>query len=192
MRRISNRCGLALALILALAACATPPARNEGDPATSWRSAPEPAKGLEEPADIGADRSADVVMLAMHFVDLPYLPGGQQSASGFDCSGFTRHVFEQSLGVLLPRQADEQARAPALQAVRREQLRPGDLVFFNTLGPRYSHVGIYIGDGRFIHAPRSGTRIRLESLTAEYWARRFTGARRPASRPQTQDPEVAG
>lgn len=129
-------------------------------------------------------------MAALHFLDLPYRAGGQQAESGFDCSGFTRHVFEQSLGLQLPRQADEQARAPGLHAVGREQLRAGDLVFFNTLGPAYSHVGIYIGDARFIHAPRAGTRIRVESLAAGYWARRFTGARRPA--PQTQSPAIAG
>ena len=83
------------------------------------------------------------------------LPPRRHSAeTGFDCSGFTRHVFETSLGLVLPRRADEQAAAPGLVAVKREDLQPGDLVFFNTLRRTFSHVGIYIGDNRFIHAPR--------------------------------------
>jgi cell wall-associated NlpC family hydrolase len=179
MRRLATRCTVGLLLITTLAACTTPPVAGDAlRPSGDW-SLPD-----------GPDRSADVVMAALQFVDLPYRPGGQHAESGFDCSGFTRHVFEQSLGVRLPRQVDDQARASGLQAVARGQLRAGDLVFFNTLGPTYSHVGIYIGESRFIHAPRAGTRIRVESLASDYWARRFTGARRPA--PQAQGPTTAG
>jgi cell wall-associated NlpC family hydrolase len=193
MHRPSNRCGFTFVLILSLAACATPPSSLESDSGAGSMSAQPPERNDREPVTgRGSDRSADVVMVAMHYLDLPYRSGGQESESGFDCSGFTRQVFEQSLGVLLPRQADEQARAAGLHTVRREQLRAGDLVFFNTLGRTYSHVGIYIGDARFIHAPRSGTRIRVESLASDYWARRFTGARRPVPRPQIQDPLIAG
>jgi len=185
MRRSSICRGFVYALGLLLAACATPPPTTAIDTIAGQRSD-------QRSLAASPDRSVDVVIVAMHFLDLPYRPGGQEFESGFDCSGFTRQVFGQSLGILLPRQADEQARAPGFVDVRREQLRAGDLVFFNTLGRTYSHVGIFIGDGRFIHAPRAGTKIRVESLTASYWARRFTGARRPIQHSPTQDPVIAG
>ena len=92
----------------------------------------------------------------MDFVGVRYRRGGTSAETGFDCSGFTRHVFEMSLGLVLPRRADEQAARPACVAVKRDDLQPGDLVFFNTLQRTFSHVGIYIGDNRFIHAPRHG------------------------------------
>lgn len=126
-------------------------------------------------------RAGDVVLTALTYLDTPYRAGGQSVDAGFDCSGFTRQVYAQSLGVALPRQADEQAQASGLQNVRRDDLRPGDLVFFNTLRRTYSHVGIYLGEGRFVHAPRPGAQVRVEQMTISYWARRFTGARRHAA-----------
>ena len=83
-----------------------------------------------------------------------------------------------SLGLVLPRRVDEQAAAPGLVAVRREELQPGDLVFFNTLKRTFSHVGIYLGDNRFIHSPRPGKLVRTDDLSFAYWSKRFTGARR--------------
>ncbi|WP_442909320.1 C40 family peptidase [Ideonella sp. BN130291] len=124
------------------------------------------------------DRASDLVMSAMNFLGVPYRRGGNSAEDGFDCSGFTRHVFDRSLGLLLPRRADEQARAPGLFTVKREELKPGDLVFFNTLKRTFSHVGIYVGEGKFIHAPRSGSEVRIEDMRDSYWAKRFTGARR--------------
>jgi hypothetical protein len=124
------------------------------------------------------DRASSMVVAAMGLVGVRYQRGGTSADGGFDCSGFTRHVFETSLGLILPRKVDEQASAPGLIEVRRDELRPGDLVFFNTLRRTFSHVGIYIGDNRFIHAPRSGKLIRTESMNFAYWADRFTGARR--------------
>jgi cell wall-associated NlpC family hydrolase len=124
------------------------------------------------------DRASDMVVAAMNFVGVRYRRGGTSAATGFDCSGFTRQVFEMSVGLVLPRRVDEQAVAPGLVAVKREDLKPGDLVFFNTLKRTFSHVGIYIGDNRFIHAPRTGQRVRTEDLSFAYWAKRFTGARR--------------
>ena len=114
----------------------------------------------------------------MDLVGVRYRRGGTSTETGFDCSGFTRHVFETSLGLVLPRRADEQATAAGLVAVKREDLRPGDLVFFNTLKRTFSHVGIYIGDNRFIHSPRPGKNVRTEDMSFAYWAKRFTGARR--------------
>ena len=122
----------------------------------------------------------DVVLTALNFLDRPYRRGGNTAVSGFDCSGFTRHVYEHSLGVVLPRQAEEQASTRGLARVDRGELQPGDLVFFNTLGPRFSHVGIYVGDGKFIHAPKPGSQVRVEEIGGSYWARRYSGARRVA------------
>ena len=124
------------------------------------------------------DRASEMVMAAMNFLGVPYRRGGNSSEQGFDCSGFTRHVFELSIGLVLPRRVDDQASARGLFKVGRDELRPGDLVFFNTLRRTFSHVGIYIGEGKFIHAPRAGAQVRIEDMRQAYWARRFTGARR--------------
>jgi cell wall-associated NlpC family hydrolase len=124
------------------------------------------------------DKASDMVLSAMNFLGVPYRRGGNSAEHGFDCSGFTRHVFEMSLGLVLPRRVDEQASAPGLVKVGREELKPGDLVFFNTLRRTFSHVGIYIGDGKFIHSPRTGAQVRVEDMRYAYWSKRFTGARR--------------
>ncbi|MBP5990439.1 MAG: C40 family peptidase [Piscinibacter sp.] len=124
------------------------------------------------------DKASDMVLSAMNFLGVPYRRGGNSAEQGFDCSGFTRHVFEASLGLVLPRRADEQARASGLMKVKREELKPGDLVFFNTLKRSFSHVGIYIGEGKFIHSPRTGGEVRVEDMRYAYWSKRFTGARR--------------
>lgn len=121
-----------------------------------------------------------MVVSAINFLGVRYRYGGTNAEDGFDCSGFTRYVFENSLGLILPRRAEEQARAPGLLTVKRDELEPGDLVFFNTLKRTFSHVGIYVGEGKFIHAPRSGANVRIEDMRFSYWAKRFTGARRPA------------
>ena len=120
----------------------------------------------------------DMVLSAMSFLGVPYKRGGTSEASGFDCSGFTRHIFEMSVGLVLPRRADEQAKDSSLLAIRRDELKPGDLVFFNTMKRTFSHVGIYVGEGKFIHAPRTGSAVRVEDMRDSYWAKRFTGARR--------------
>ena len=123
------------------------------------------------------DRASELVLSAMNFLGVPYRRGGQ-SEEGFDCSGFTRHIFELSVGLVLPRRADEQAQMPGLLNVTRDDLKPGDLVFFNTLRRSFSHVGIYVGDGKFIHSPRAGGVVRVEDMRIAYWAQRFNGARR--------------
>ena len=144
-------------------------------------------KGLIAAAPAGADdsvvgrlrdRASDMVITAMNFLGVPYRRGGNSADHGFDCSGFTRHVFELSLGLVLPRRADEQAQTTGLVSVQRNELKPGDLVFFNTLRRTFSHVGIYVGEGKFIHAPRAGGEVRVEDMGASYWSKRFTGARR--------------
>jgi cell wall-associated NlpC family hydrolase len=124
------------------------------------------------------EAALSLVGSSMDFLGVPYRRGGSTPQEGFDCSGFTRHVFENSVGLLLPRRANEQARDATLAPVKRDELQPGDLVFFNTLRRAFSHVGIYVGDGEFIHAPRRGAKVRIESMRQPYWAKRFNGARR--------------
>lgn len=143
----------------------------QGGPAAGDPQAPDasPAAG---------DAAAQAVVTAMSFLGVNYRRGGSSIDEGFDCSGFTRHVFDAALGVGLPRRAEEQARAPGLVPVPRSELRPGDLVFFNTLRRAFSHVGIYVGEGKFIHAPRSGAQVRIEDMRISYWSQRFNGARR--------------
>jgi cell wall-associated NlpC family hydrolase len=124
------------------------------------------------------DAASDLAIAALNFIGVPYRRGGESADEGFDCSGFTRHIFEHTLGLALPRRADDQASAPGIMKIARDELRPGDLVFFNTLRRTFSHVGIYLGDGKFIHSPRSGSEVRVEDMRSTYWASRFTGARR--------------
>ena len=124
------------------------------------------------------ETTSELVMTAMNFLGVPYRRGGNDADKGFDCSGFTRHIFENSVGLVLPRRADEQAKDSNLLAVARQELKPGDLVFFNTMRRTFSHVGIYVGGDKFIHAPKPGGEVRVDDMRAAYWDRRFTGARR--------------
>jgi cell wall-associated NlpC family hydrolase len=142
--------------------------------------APANGNGTGKPniAERVRDGASDMVLTAMNFMGVPYKRGGNSEESGFDCSGFTRHIFELSLGLVLPRKADQQAHAPGLVPVKRDELKPGDLVFFNTLKRTFSHVGIYVGEGKFIHSPRAGGEVRVEAMDLAYWKKRFTGARR--------------
>lgn len=144
-------------------------------PTAALGKSPAPSSPLVQRLREGA---SELVMASMNFLGVPYRRGGDSAEGGFDCSGFTRHVFEHTLGLVLPRRAAEQARDDKLATISRDQLKPGDLVFFNTMRRAFSHVGIYIGDGRFIHAPRSGSTVRVDDLQQAYWSRRFDGARR--------------
>jgi NlpC/P60 family len=121
-------------------------------------------------------KASDLVVGAMGFLGVPYRYGGNSAETGFDCSGLVRKVFEQSVGKILPRRADEQASATVV--IDRSDLKPGDLVFFNTMKRAFSHVGIYVGEGKFIHAPRAGGAVRVEDMRVAYWQARFNGARR--------------
>jgi cell wall-associated NlpC family hydrolase len=168
-----------LALCLALAGTAAQAAPNAPDSLAAWLSERGLGRDASPPAT-PRDRRAELVVAAMNFVGVPYRLGGTDAGEGFDCSGFTRHLFRLELGLALPRRSHEQAAAGGLVAVERASLRPGDLVFFNTLQRAFSHVGIYVGEGRFIHSPRPGAMVRLESMSSSYWQRRFDGARRAA------------
>jgi cell wall-associated NlpC family hydrolase len=123
-----------------------------------------------------SDQASSLVINAMAFLGVPYKWGGNSHETGFDCSGFVRAVYEQSAGKVLPRRSDEQAAVT--QKIDRSDLKPGDLVFFNTMRRAFSHVGIYVGEGRFIHSPRAGAHVRMEDMKVSYWNSRFNGARR--------------
>ncbi|MCC7487493.1 MAG: C40 family peptidase [Burkholderiales bacterium] len=113
---------------------------------------------------------------ALALVGIRYRRGGESAESGFDCSGFVGYVFRETMGLVLPRTSREISRTG--EAVERNELEPGDLVFFNTMRQAFSHVGIYLGNDQFVHAPRSGRAIRVEDMSSRYWARRYNGARR--------------
>ena len=126
--------------------------------------------------DKASDQAAGMVEQAMGLLGVPYRRGGTSEITGFDCSGFVRHLYEKSVGQILPRRAVDQARAT--EVIDREELKPGDLVFFNTMRRAFSHVGIYVGDGKFIHSPRAGKVVNIEDMRSAYWQKRFNGARR--------------
>ena len=174
---MSKRLCFGLLALAAFAAHAAPPASAEDDMTRFMAD-----RGLLRRADAarpqGSDRKSELVINAMAFLDTPYRRGGNNARTGFDCSGFVRAIYEQSAGLELPRLAKDQAAAT--QPIDTKELQPGDLVFFNTMRRAFSHVGIYIGDGKFIHAPRTGAQVRVEDMHAGYWARRFDGARRVA------------
>lgn len=123
-----------------------------------------------------SDTASELVVSAMGFLGVPYKRGGNSFDQGLDCSGFVRLIYEQTVGLVLPRRSAEQAAAT--QPIDKSELKPGDLVFFNTLKSAFSHVGIYVGDNKFIHSPRSGGVIRVEDMRVSYWQTRFDGARR--------------
>ncbi|HEY1996803.1 C40 family peptidase [Paraburkholderia sp.] len=123
-----------------------------------------------------AGKAGDVVVGALNMIGVRYRWGGDTPDSGLDCSGFVRYVFQDTLGMALPRRAEEMSRVG--EKVSMNDLKPGDLVFFNTMRRTFSHVGIYIGDNKFVHSPSTGSTIRVDDLDEVYWEKRFTGARR--------------
>lgn len=118
----------------------------------------------------------DLLLSAMSLIGVKYKWGGDTPESGLDCSGFIRYVFQNSLNIALPRTALGMSRVG--DDIDKHELKPGDLVFFNTLKRKFSHVGIYLGDNRFIHAPRTGKNIEIANMGDRYWTSRFDGARR--------------
>jgi len=131
---------------------------------------------LDQARQSVSNTASDLVVTALGFLGVPYKRGGNSVETGFDCSGFVKAMYEQTLGLILPRNAAQQAAAT--QKIDPSELQPGDLVFFNTMRRAFSHVGIYVGDGKFIHSPKPGAEVRIESMGQSYWTRRFDGARR--------------
>lgn len=139
--------------------------------------APEPARETA-PSAAPAHSAAELVIRSLSLLGVNYKFGGNSPETGLDCSGLVRHVFREAIGLVLPRRSEEISREG--EKVALDQLRPGDLVFFNTLRRTFSHVGIYIGNNQFVHAPSRGGQVRVEKFDSRYWIARFNGARRLA------------
>ena len=139
---------------------------------------------VHEGATHVAHKASELVLNAMGFLGVPYRRGGNSAETGFDCSGFVRAMYQQTVGLILPRRANEQAAAT--EKIDRRELQPGDLVFFNTLKHAFSHVGIYVGDNKFIHSPKPGAQVRVEDMGIPYWSSRFDGARRVLKAPAAE------
>jgi len=118
----------------------------------------------------------EALLQALLALGVEYRNAGRSSNQGFDCSGLVAHVFREAYGMHLPHNTRAQSELGV--PVSFADLEPGDLVFYNTLDRPFSHVGIYLGDSRFVHAPKVGSNVRVESLRAAYWNSRFDGARR--------------
>ncbi len=150
-----------------LAACSTlpPPSPDEG-------------AGVHDggpPGRVSEELAREAGFLALSLIDTPYKYGGNTPQGGFDCSGLIVYVYRRAAGFSLPRTVAQLAHVGL--PVRASAVRTGDLVLFDTSG-RYSHAGIYVGDGRFVHAPSTGGTVRLDGMRARYWAQRFSGVRR--------------
>ncbi|UOD49567.1 C40 family peptidase [Orrella daihaiensis] len=162
--------------LFALAGCASAP-----DDKSAWL---DPQGSRNAKIDIDALDPVTAIAAAQHpltrqaltHLGIRYRYGGDAPDEGFDCSGLIYYSAQTSLGLRLPRRSADLARIG--QKVGRQELAIGDLVFFNTLGRRYSHVGIYLGNELFVHAPSSGGQVRVENMTKRYWAQRYNGARR--------------
>jgi cell wall-associated NlpC family hydrolase len=122
----------------------------------------------------------DISIAALGLVDVPYRFGGNTPKGGFDCSGLIVYVYSKAASIKLPRTI--QLMSSQGNSIDGQPPAPGDIVFFNTTGEKYSHAGIYVGQGRFVHAPSAGGTVRLDYITAPYWAAKFTEARRIAPR----------
>ena len=150
-------------------ATANPSSTTASSSAPSSTSASAPhASGPYHP------KRNDLALFAMSLLDTPYTKGGRGPATGFDCSGLVSHVYQQAAN--LPIKGSAADLGQNAKPIDRTQLKPGDLVFFNTLGPRHSHVGIYVGEGRFVHASNPRTGVRMDFLNNRYYAQRFEGA----------------
>ena len=167
-------------LLLAVAAAAR--AQTQPDPLAalliSRGLAPAAGSHVASGHAMSPDPASKLLMTALGFSGSAYRMGGTAVETGFDCSGFVQHMFRHAIGLKLPR--DTASQAAATHPIEASLLAPGDLVFFNTQRRAHSHVGIYMGEGKFIHAPRTGQSVRVENMNARYWKKRFDGARRVA------------
>ena len=156
-------CGIFIFSLAILSGCST----FSGKPGTAR------VTQFKQDTSVGTE---DISIAAVGLVGVPYRYGGNNPKAGFDCSGLIAYVYQKSANIKLPRTIQEMSTRG--QSVDNGPPAPGDLVFFNTTGAKYSHAGIYVGQGRFVHAPSAGGTVRLEYITTPYWAARFTEARR--------------
>lgn len=188
---------LLLLPILLLTACASPEPRVPYRPINRVAPAPKVIaanpitpeqilNGAESPPEapvIAPDNlpHTELTDYAQSLLGVPYRYGGNSPDSGFDCSGFVTHVYRRALGITLPRSSHEMSYRGS--ALNRDELQPGDLVFFNTLRRKFSHVGIYLGNDNFIHSPSRGGSVRIDELNNPYWRKSYNGARRVSEQP---------
>jgi cell wall-associated NlpC family hydrolase len=158
---------LILTTVCFLAGCAHQAAKDDTTPRHYY------AAGVIEPT---AGQRSELLLRALGLIGVQYSYGGNSPDAGFDCSGLVHYVFSHAVGLTLPRNVEEISRVG--EQIQRDELEPGDLVFFNTLRRPFSHVGIYLGEQRFIHAPSSGGQVEIVKMTERYWQRRYNGARR--------------
>lgn len=167
---------LCFGLLLSAAGCTLSPHREADKPQ------PEPEPHLAQLQAYGVDHSSwpeharELLSSAVKLSGIRYQYGGRSPETGFDCSGFVRYVYAQTTNLSLPHSAH--AISQIGDSISKQELQPGDLVFFNTLKSAFSHVGIYLGNNRFIHAPSSGGSVRVEDMQQAYWRNRFNGAQR--------------
>ncbi len=169
----TNVDGLWRVMVLAgLIAFAAPPTLAAEEPAETMT----PAPAASASGGNYLDSARELVIQALALIGVNYKYGGGSPDSGFDCSGLVSHVFREVAGIVLPR--DSRAMSKVGEKVGESDLQPGDLVFFNTLRRPFSHVGIYIGEQRFIHAPSRGGEVEVSNLHSRYWQKHYNGARR--------------
>ena len=155
--------GIFIYIFLSLSGCASFGSKNNATKVAQFK----------QDTSVGTE---DISIAAVGLVGVPYRYGGNNPKGGFDCSGLIAYVYSKSANMKLPRTIQEMSTKG--QSVENQAPAPGDLIFFNTTGEKYSHAGIYVGQGRFVHAPSAGGTVRLEYITTPYWAARFTEARR--------------
>ena len=173
----------AVASATLLAACSSPPHRSPSASSSSGsgrtasaplrQASPVPPSGT--PLALNPNSREGALARALLVINTPYTYGGNNPDGGFDCSGLVHYVMSAEGNKRLPRTTAQWAAAS--RPIDNAALQRGDLVFFNTSGARFSHMGIYVGDGKFVHAPSTGGTVRLQNLTDRYFAQRFTGAR---------------
>jgi cell wall-associated NlpC family hydrolase len=161
-----------LLVCTALAFASTGAAQQPSDPTFAQRA----GATVVDAAQSAWQTAQGLTSYALGLLGVDYKFGGNTPETGLDCSGLVRYVFQQVTGVSLPRSAREMSQVG--EAVRVDELKPGDLVFFNTRRFAFSHVGIYLGDNQFIHAPRRGREVEVAVLDKRYWQQRYNGARR--------------
>lgn len=161
-----------LFLSLTLSACSwlSPPKKTVKKAKTAK---PRPSLSLAKIQASGDSR--EIVMYALGLLDVGYRFGGNNPEAGLDCSGMVAFIYKNALGIQLPRNAAQ--IAARTKSIKKSELKAGDMVFFNTMNRPHSHMGIYLGDGKFVHAPRTNSTIRVESMDSPYFSSRFDGAR---------------
>lgn len=175
-----NRAFTAGFIVFAFVAGAAPSQATPGEPDGSTFTFVDASVDVEVPVTMPlTDRVQNLLIHAISLIGVKYKYGGSSADAGFDCSGFVRHVFAESAAIELPRSS--YAMGTLGESVATDDLRPGDMVFYNTRRRNFSHVGIYLGEGRFVHAPSRGKSVEIVDMSDHYWKRRFNGARRLVS-----------